>query len=192
MHIFAHIAIGLALVPGSLIFLVVVLWRAARAATGFVKPPLPLRSTTGEVLCTAEDWARHAKAESPVQYALFEALPQALLRLARAIARPFHFKSAKEDILFGAFRVFAAWAEANSDFVYGSVWELEDEGPTQQELAHKAEIRSLYDWWTKDRPVACIALEDLDLDEREHHLVLLDDDDQVHLARLANLWRTLT
>jgi hypothetical protein len=182
-----HLAVVVALIPGSLIFIAVVLWRAARAAIGFSMPSMPLRSSTGAIVCTEDDWRRHTKAEFPIRYGLFESFPRFLARVGRNIVRPFRLRTSKEAILFKAFGVFADWVEANGDLAYV----LEDEDPIQQELDHCAEIYALYDWWKDERPRAVRRIEEASLDNREHLLVEFDQDDEIHFARLANLWRTL-
>lgn len=194
MHLLVHAAVTVALIPGALIFPAVLVWRIARAATGFARPPLPLRSTSGEVLCSVEDWHRHVKAETPVQYALFEALPRTLRRLGRFLSRPFRLRSAREDILFKAFGVFRSWVDANGDLIqivpedeYGPFDGLADRAATR-----KYEIRQLYRWWTVDRPDAEKALEEFDAGDREHLVLASEEDDQIHLARLATIWRDLT
>lgn len=192
MHLLLHILLGVALAPGSLILLAVVLWRAARAVTGFSKPPLPLRSTSGEVLCTEQDWRRHARVEFPVQYVLFDALPRTLRRIGRAVVGLFALRPTREVLLVQAFRTFQFWVGANLDLILSSIYQLDDAGPTQQELTRRAEIWSLYRWWILDRPKQRKLIQDMDLDEQEPYLLLFEEDDQLHFARLANLWRTLT
>ena len=192
MHLLLHIVVGLALTPGSLILAAVLLWRAARAATGFKRPTLPLVSRDGLMLCSAADWHRHAREATPVQYALFETLPKVLRRAGRAFVETFSLRSTRDAMLIQSFRLFASWVDANLDLINASIFQLDDFGPTQQELVRRAEIRSLYDWWTNDRPRAVRGIEDLDLDDRVPYVLHLEEDDQLYFARLANLWRTLT
>jgi hypothetical protein len=192
LDILLHILVTLALIPGSLLFVAVLVWRAARAATGFSKPSLPLRSSTGSIVCTEADWHRHMKAEYPYHYAAFESFPMLLRRLGRLAVRTFSLKTVRESILSGAFRTFASWVEFNWDDIQDFHLLEGEEGPRAQHNVRMAEIRCLYLWWTEVRPERVRRHDEASLDHRERDVLDSELDDQIHLARLANVWRDLT
>lgn len=186
-----HAALAFALIPGSLLFVVVALWRAARRLAGFKEPTLPLRLPGGAVVYTRADWRALTKIQFPYRYAMFETFPRWLSRIWRRVRKTWTPWSTRDIILHKAFTAFCSWAEANSDFVNGAVSDLDDEGPTQRLLARKAEIQSLYRWWKVVRPARIERIEERPVDVREYDAVEFEMDDQHSLARLANIWRDL-
>ncbi len=189
MNTLAHIAIVIALIPGSLLFIVVGLWRILRFAVGFKRPALPLRTPLGAVVYTEADWRKDARAEYPIRYAVFEELPIQLKRLGRSIIRPLRSRTVRQAILFAAFNRFSDWVDSKRIVMYDV--EEDEEGPRARANARTAEIHALYQWWNVRRPAQVAKIEEMHVDIREFGLVDLELDDEHNFARLANIWRSL-
>ena len=189
MNTLAHIAIVIALIPGSLLFIVVGLWRILRFAVGFKRPTLPLRTPLGAVVYTEADWRKDSKTEYPIRYAVFEELPIQLKRLGRRIIRPFRLPTTREVILAGAFNRFSDWVDSKRIVMYAL--SDDEEGPRARANARTAEIHALYQWWNVTRPAQIVRIEEMHVDIREFGLVDLELDDEHNFARLANIWRSI-
>lgn len=82
-----HLLAVFALIPGSLIFAVVLLWRILRAMAGWAKPDLPILAKDGSTILSEAGWHLVARRTAPLSYAMFETFPAFLRRLGQKITQ---------------------------------------------------------------------------------------------------------
>ena len=190
------------LIPAAFVFLVLcVIYKRLRIS----KPQsLPLRSPTGEILFTWDDWHREAEEDHPVRYFITETLAGWAFDVWRSVVelkhnfvtrriRKWHcldFRGSDytggeipcaDAMLYASFALLVRFVEKEGRWIFAYT-----PADALGENEIKEELKELYRWWKDDRQKDLTALKEIPPLDRPMHRYNLHIHDQYMLSRLIN------